>query len=129
MYVIKDTKNKCWLEIDRVVDGCDIITAVEPVYNYKAATQFSTLEIADEMIDQIKSEGQYETEGYVKESVDDLQAKEKEIEQKEVDEAKAFIEQKQKELEDELRAQGKSEEVIKQAIEAFRGITNIEEGD
>ena len=63
-YIIKDTKESCWLNIDRVVVGCDIVTAVEPVYNYKAATEFSSEETADQMIEQIKSEGQYDTEGY-----------------------------------------------------------------
>ena len=68
------------------------------------------------MIEQIKSEGQYETDGYVKENTEDLKAKEEEIEQEEVEAAKEFIESKKKELEDELRKQGKSEEVIKKAL-------------
>jgi hypothetical protein len=123
MFIIKDTKQNCWLEVDRIVDGYDIRTIAEPVYNYKAATEFRTQELADKVIEQIKSEGEYDTEGYIKEDKDELQALEKQEQQKEVDEAKAFIEQKQKELEDELRAQGKSEEVIKQAVEAFKGIT------
>lgn len=118
-YVIKDNKYHNWLKIDRIVDDCEIITCVEPVYNYKAATQFSNEGIADAMIEQIKSEGQYETDGYVKENTEDLKAKEEEIEQEEVEAAKEFIESKKKELEDELRKQGKSEEVIKKALESF----------
>lgn len=120
-YVIKDTKYKHWLKIDRIVDDMDIITCVEPVYNYKSATQFSSELVADKMIEQIKSEGQYETDGYVKENTVDLEAKEEEIEQEEIAAAKAFVESKKKELEDELRKQGKSEEVIQEALKAFSG--------
>ncbi len=101
-YVIKDTKNKWWLEIDRVVQGMDIITTVDPVYNYKAATKFETPEDVDAILKQIESEGNYDIANYTKENVEELQ----ELEKKE----------KLQDIIEELKKEGKSEEEIKELI-------------
>lgn len=130
MYVIKDTKNNWWLEIDRVVQGMDVITTVEPVYNYKAATQFSTELSADKIIEQIKSEGNYDVSGYTKENTAELDSLDKQIQEEEEAEVKATaeklkeqfnesIKQKLEELKQDLAAKGKSEEEIQAAVAAF----------
>lgn len=120
MYVIKDTKYNHWLKIDRVVDDLDIVTCVEPVYNYNVASQFSTEAIADRIIEQIKSEGQYETDNYVKENVDDLKA----AEQKEKEEFKQKIKDKILENLDEfieaMKAKGYSDEQIEEAVKSLQ---------
>lgn len=120
MYVIKDTKYNHWLKIDRVVDDLDIVTCVEPVYNYNVASQFSTEAIADRIIEQIKSEGQYETDNYVKENVDDLKA----AEQKEKEEFQQKIKDKILENLDEfieaMKAKGYSDEQIEEAVKSLQ---------
>lgn len=120
MYVIKDTKYNHWLKIDRVVDDLDIVTCVEPVYNYNVASQFSTEAIADRIIEQIKSEGQYETDNYVKENVDDLKA----AEQKEKEEYEQKIKDKILENLDEfieaMKAKGYNDEQIEEAVKSLQ---------
>lgn len=132
-YVIKDTKNNWWLEIDRVVQGMDIVTTVEPVYNYKAATTFSSELSADKIVEQIKSEGNYDTSGYVKENTEELDNLDKQIQEEEEAEAKAeaekiqeqfkeSIKEKLEELKKDLAAKGKSEEEIQAAVAAFESV-------
>ena len=132
-YVIKDTKNNWWLEIDRVVQGMDIVTTVEPVYNYKAATTFSTELSADKIVEQIKSEGNYDTSGYVKENTEELDNLDKKIKEEEEAEAKAeaekiqeqfkeSIKEKLEELKKDLASKGKSEEEIQAAVAAFESV-------
>lgn len=72
-YIIKDKKNNCWLLIDRIVRDMDIITTVENVYNYKAATKFSDLQLVKSIIEQIKQEGNYDTEGYMTENIEEIE--------------------------------------------------------
>jgi len=74
-YVIKDGDN--WLEVDRVCQGFDIVTVVEPVYNWHVATQFSSKESVNQIIKQIESEGNYNTSNYTMENTIDLEDKEK----------------------------------------------------
>lgn len=105
-YVIKDTKNKWWLEIDRVVQGMDIVTTIEPVYNYKVATTFDTIDEADAILKQIESEGNYDIADYTKENVEELQ----ELEKKE----------KREEIIAELKKQGKSEEEIQEIMDKIQ---------
>ena len=104
----------------RVVDDLDIVTCVEPVYNYNVASQFSTEAIADRIIEQIKSEGQYETDNYVKENVDDLKA----AEQKEKEEFQQKIKDKILENLDEfieaMKAKGYSDEQIEEAVKSLQ---------
>lgn len=72
-YIIKDKKNNCWLLIDRIVRDMDIITTVENVYNYKAATKFSDLQLVKSIIEQIKQEGNYDTEEYMTENTEEIE--------------------------------------------------------
>ena len=51
----------------------DIVTAVENVYNYKAATKFSDLQLVKSIIEQIKQEGNYDTEGYMTENTEEIE--------------------------------------------------------
>ena len=102
-YVIKDTKNKWWLEIDRVVQGMDIVTTIEPVYNYKVATTFDTIDEADAILKQIESEGNYDIADYTKENVEELQ----ELEKKE----------KRDQIIEDLKKAGKSEEEIQEIMD------------
>lgn len=118
-YIIKDNKQQCWLNIDRVVVGCDIITAVEPVYNYKAATEFSTEEIADQMIEQIKSEGQYDVEGYTKENKDALDMAErnaKEEKEKKVEAIRKAAQDKVDKIIEDGKANGLTDEQIQEEL-------------
>jgi len=132
-YVIKDSQKKCWYEIDRVVQGMDIITTVEPVYNYKAATQFSTEALADKIIEQITSEGNYSTINMIKENVDELNSLEEQITQQQEAEAIAeaeklkeefneSIKKKLEELKKDLSDKGKSAEEIEAAVAAFETV-------
>ena len=118
-YIIKDTKESCWLNIDRVVVGCDIVTAVEPVYNYKAATEFSSEETADQMIEQIKSEGQYDTEGYTKENKDALDMAErnaKEEKEKKVEAIRKAAQEKVDKIVEDGKANGLTDEQIQEEL-------------
>lgn len=72
-YIIKDKKNDCWLLIDRIVRDMDIVTTVENVYNYKAATKFSDLQLVKSIIEQIKQEGNYDVGSYTEENVEALE--------------------------------------------------------
>lgn len=101
-YIIKDSLHNYWLEIDRVVQGVDIVTTIEPVYNYKVATKFDTAEDIDAIIKQIESEGNYDTEGFVKENTEELQVLEKK--------------EKEEKIKEQLKKEGKSEEEIQEII-------------
>ena len=59
-YVIQDTKQKKWLSVDRVVNGMDIVTVVEYVSSFRAATIFNKEETASKILDYIKEEGNYD---------------------------------------------------------------------
>lgn len=74
-YIIKDGNH--WLEVDRVCQGFDIVTVVEPVYNWHVATQFTSKQSVEQIIKQIESEGNYNTSNYTTENTIDLEDKEK----------------------------------------------------
>lgn len=69
-YVIQDTKQNKWLRIDRVVSGMDIITAVDYVSSFRAASVFNKESTAKTIIDYIKQEGNYDADNLVIDSVE-----------------------------------------------------------
>lgn len=69
-YVIQDTKQKKWLKVDRVVSGMDIVTSVEYVSSFRAASIFNTESTAKLVIDYIKQEGNYDTDNLVIDNVE-----------------------------------------------------------
>ena len=69
-YVIQDTKLKQWLKVDRVVSGMDIITAVDYVSSFRAASIFNKESTAKLIIDYIKQEGNYDADNLVVDSVE-----------------------------------------------------------
>ena len=69
-YVIQDTKLKQWLKVDRVVSGMDIITAVDYVSSFRAASIFNKESTAKLVIDYIKQEGNYDANNLVIDSVE-----------------------------------------------------------
>lgn len=69
-YVIQDTKLKQWLKVDRVVSGMDIITAVDYVSSFRAASIFNKESTAKLVIDYIKQEGNYDADNLVIDSVE-----------------------------------------------------------
>lgn len=88
-YVIQDTKQNKWLSVDRVVSGMDIVTTVEYVSSFRAATIFNKEETAHKILDYIKEEGNYDTtdcvvdnvEVYFKDEIDrNLQAYKEQLE-------------------------------------------------
>lgn len=88
-YVIQDTKQNKWLSVDRVVSGMDIVTTVEYVSSFRAATIFNKEETARKILDYIKEEGNYDitdcvvdnVEVYFKDEIDrNLQAYKEQLE-------------------------------------------------
>ena len=88
-YVIQDTKQNKWLLVDRVVNGMDIVTTVEYVSSFRAATIFNKEETARKILDYIKEEGNYDitdcvvdnVEVYFKDEIDrNLQAYKEQLE-------------------------------------------------
>lgn len=88
-YVIQDTKQNKWLSVDRVVSGMDIVTTVEYVSSFRAATIFNKEETAHKILDYIKEEGNYDitdcvvdnVEVYFKDEIDrNLQAYKEQLE-------------------------------------------------
>ena len=69
-YVIQDTKQNKWLRIDRVVSGMDIITTVDYVSSFRAASIFNKESTAKTIIDYIKQEGNYDADNLVIDSVE-----------------------------------------------------------
>ena len=82
-YVIKDIEKKYWLGIDRVINNttCDITTVVEPIYSYKAATKFDSIDECKAIMDQIKAEGNYDIPAYATENVEEMIEAEKKAEE------------------------------------------------
>ena len=88
-YVIQDTKQNKWLSVDRVVSGMNIVTTVEYVSSFRAATIFNKEETARKILDYIKEEGNYDitdcvvdnVEVYFKDEIDrNLQAYKEQLE-------------------------------------------------
>jgi len=69
-YVIQDTKQKKWLSVDRAVNGMDIVTVVEYVSSFRAATIFNKEETARKILDYIKEEGNYDITNCVVDNVE-----------------------------------------------------------
>lgn len=69
-YVIQDTKQKKWLSVDRAVNGMDIVTVVEYVSSFRAATIFNKEETAHKILDYIKEEGNYDITDCVVDNVE-----------------------------------------------------------
>lgn len=69
-YVIQDTKQKKWLSVDRAVNGMDIVTVVEYVSSFRAATIFNKEETARKILDYIKEEGNYDITDCVVDNVE-----------------------------------------------------------
>ena len=69
-YVIQDTKQKKWLSVDRAVNGMDIVTVVEYVSSFRAATIFNKEETACKILDYIKEEGNYDITDCVVDNVE-----------------------------------------------------------
>lgn len=69
-YVIQDTKQKKWLSVDRAVNGMDIVTVVEYVSSFRAATIFNKEETANKILDYIKEEGNYDITNCVVDNVE-----------------------------------------------------------
>lgn len=121
-YVIKDIEKKHWLGIERVVNNntFEITTVVEPIYSYKAATKFDTIQDCKDIMDQIKSEGNYDIPAYATENVEEMI----EAEKKEQEERDTKLYELYKEKLDEqikaYKAQGLSDEEISKQL--ARGI-------
>lgn len=69
-YVIQDTKSKDWLIVDRVANNVDIITVVEHVSSFRAATIFNNESTANKIIEYIKDEGNYDASNFVVDNVE-----------------------------------------------------------
>lgn len=69
-YVIQDTKSKDWLRVDRVANNVDIITVVEHVSSFRAATIFNNESTANKIIEYIKNEGNYDASNFVVDNVE-----------------------------------------------------------
>lgn len=69
-YVIQDTKQNKWLLIDRVVDGMDVVTTVEYVSSFRAASIFNKESTAQKILDNIKEEGNYNVDDCIIDSVE-----------------------------------------------------------
>lgn len=119
-YVIQDTKSKDWLRVDRVANNVDIITVVEHVSSFRAATIFNNESTANKIIKYIKDEGNYDAsnfvvdnvEVYFKDEIESNLAQFKEHLKEVVDGDGNHLNQKQ--IDDELK---KAEERIRNSIE------------
>ena len=119
-YVIQDTKSKDWLRVDRVANNVDIITVVEHVSSFRAATIFNNESTANKIIQFIKDEDNYDAsnfvvdnvEVYFKDEIESNLAQFKEHVKEVVDGDGNHLNQKQ--IDDELK---EAEERIRNSIE------------
>lgn len=120
-YVIKDIEKKYWLGIDRVVNNnCEIVTVVEPIYSYKAATKFDSIDECKEIMDQIKVEGNYDIPAYATENVEELEAEEKKAKEDQQEALRKAAQSKLDSIINDLKAKGLSdEEIHKQLDQGF----------
>lgn len=135
-YVIKDIEKKYWLGIDRVINNatCDITTVVEPIYNYKAATKFDSIDECKAIMDQIKAEGNYDIPAYATENVEEMIEAEKKAEEEKTETIRKIAQEKLDKQVDELKKQGLSDEEIRKQLNNGIFITpeeleNIAKGD
>ncbi len=116
-YVIKDIEKKHWLGIDRVIDNNDnIVTVVEPIYSYKAATRFDSIDECKAIMDQIKVEGNYDIPAYATENVEEMIAAEKKAEEEKNEAIRKLAQEKLDEQVAEYKAQGLSDEEIRNQL-------------
>ena len=117
-YVIKDIEKKYWLGIDRVIDNttCDIITVVEPIYNYKAATKFDSIDDCKAIMDQIKDEGNYDIPAYATENVEEMIEAEKKAGEEKTEAIRKIAQEKLDKQIAEYKAQGLSDEEIRKQL-------------
>ena len=116
-YVIKDIEKKHWLCIDRVIDNNDnIVTVVEPIYSYKAATRFDSIDECKAIMDQIKVEGNYDIPAYATENVEEMIAAEKKAEEEKNEAIRKLAQEKLDEQVAEYKAQGLSDEEIRNQL-------------
>ena len=117
-YVIKDIEKKYWLGIDRVINNatCDITTVVEPIYNYKAATKFDSIDECKAIMDQIKSEGNYDIPAYTTENVEEMIEAEKKAEEEKNEAIRKLAQEKLDKQIEEYKAQGLSDEEIRKQL-------------
>ena len=117
MYVIKDIEKKYWLGIDRVIDSnCNINTVVEPIYSYKAATKFDSIDECKEIMDQIKAEGNYDIPAYATENVEELLEAEKKQKKEANENLRKAAQKKLDEIVKELKDKGMSDEEIRKEL-------------
>ncbi len=117
-YVIKDIEKKYWLGIDRVINNstCDITTVVEPIYNYKAATKFDSIDECKAIMDQIKAEGNYDIPAYATENVEEMMEAEKKAEEEHIEKVRKVAQDKLDKMVEEYKAQGLSDEQIREKL-------------
>lgn len=117
-YVIKDIEKKYWLGIDRVINNstCDITTVIEPIYNYKAATKFDSIDECKAIMDQIKAEGNYDIPAYATENVEEMMETEKKAEEEQMEKVRKVAQDKLDKMVEEYKAQGLSDEQIREKL-------------
>lgn len=116
-YVIKDIEKKYWLGIDRVIDSnCNINTVVEPIYSYKAATKFDSIDECKEIMDQIKAEGNYDIPAYATENVEELLEAEKKQQEEADENLRKAAQKKLDEIIKEFKDKGMSDEEIRKKL-------------
>lgn len=126
-YVIKDIEKKHYLGIDRVVNNnCDIATVVEPIYSYKAATKFDSIDECKEIMDQIKAEGNYDIPAYATENVEELEAEEKKQKEQETETLRKAAQKKLDDIVDDLKKKGLSDKDIRKIIDKGFVVTDEE---
>ena len=120
-YVIKDIEKKYWLGIDRVINNttCDITTVVEPIYSYKAATKFDSIDECKAIMDQIKSEGNYDIPAYATENVEEMIEAEKKAEEEKNEAIRKLAQEKLDKQIEEYKAQGLSDEEIRKQLKTL----------
>lgn len=116
-YVIKDIEKKHWLGIDRVIDNNDnIVTVVEPIYSYKAATKFDSIDECADIMKEIKAEGNYDIPAYATENVEELEAEEKKAKEEADENLRKAAQKKLDSIINDLKAKGLSDEEIRKEI-------------
>lgn len=117
-YVIKDIEKKHWLGIDRVANNnCEITTIVEPIYSYKAATKFDSIDECKAIMDQIKVEGNYDIPAYATENVEEIIEAEKKAKEEAEENLRKAAQKKLDSIINDLKAKGLSDEEIRKQLD------------
>ncbi|MBO4622433.1 MAG: hypothetical protein J5691_00965 [Bacilli bacterium] len=126
-YVIKDIEKKYWLGIDRVIDNNDnIVTVVEPIYSYKAATKFDSIDECTDIMKEIKAEGNYDIPAYATENVEELEAEEKKAKEEADENLRKAAQKKLDSIINDLKAKGLSDEEIRKELSNGFVVSNEE---